>query len=84
MNPKVRKATRDVERAERKLAELTAELKQLRSEKAKLEDQEIVRRVRAASAKSGDGIDEVLERLESEKESGSVIQDAEEYESEVE
>ena len=84
MNPKVRKATRDVERAERKLAELTAELKQLRSEKAKLEDQEIVRRVRAASAKSGGGIDEVLVRLESATETESPIQGAEEHESEVE
>ena len=84
MNPKVRKATRDVERAERKLAELTAELKQLRSEKAKLEDQEIVRRVRTASAKSGDGIEEVLAHLESAKEAEIPIKDAEEDESEVE
>ena len=67
MNPKVRKARRDIERAEKKAAELAAELKRLRESKRKLEDEEIVRRVRAA-AKDGGEIDEILDSLEREKE----------------
>ena len=62
MNPKVRKARRDIERAEKKAAELAAELKRLRESKRKLEDEEIVKRVRAA-AKDGDDIDEILDSL---------------------
>ena len=65
MNPKVTKARRDVERAERKLAELTAELKELKAAKAKIEDADIVKRIRSTSAKSGMGIDEILSLLES-------------------
>ena len=48
-------------------AELAAELKRLRESKRKLEDEEIVRRVRAA-AKDGGDIDEFLDSLECEKE----------------
>lgn len=65
MNPKVTKARRDVERAERKLAELTAELKELRAARTKIEDAEAVKRIRSASAKSGLDIEEILSLLES-------------------
>ena len=85
MNPKVRKARRDIERAEKKAAELAAELKRLRESKRKLEDEEIVRRVRAA-AKDGDDIDEILDSLEREKEgerASNALADAEKPGSEV-
>ena len=85
MNQKVIKARRDVERAERKLAELQAELKQLRSDRTKHEDAEIVRRIRAASAKSGLGIDELLAMLEPAPGTARTAQDAnDDEESEVE
>lgn len=85
MNPKVRKARRDIERAEKKAAELAAELKRLRESKRKLEDEEIVKRVRAA-AKDGDDIDEILDSLEREKEgerTNNALADADEPGSEV-
>lgn len=63
MNPKVRKARRDVERAEKKAAELAAEIKKLKYERQKLEDAEIARRVRSAAARDGADIDAVLDEL---------------------
>lgn len=63
MNPRIRKVRRDIERAERKAAELAAELKRLKHEKSKLEDAEIARRVRAAAAEAGADIDAVLDEL---------------------
>lgn len=65
MNPKVTKARRDVERAERKLAELTAELKELKAARTKIEDADIVKRIRSASGKSDMDIEEILSLLES-------------------
>lgn len=84
MNQKVIKARRDVERAERKLAELQAELRQLRSDRAKQEDAEIVRRIRGYSAKSGMGIDEILAMLEPARSTPATAPDANDDESEVE
>lgn len=84
MNSKVIKARRDVERAERKLAELTAELKQLKSDRTKLEDAEIVKRVRSFSAKSGLGVEEALALLEAASEPASPASETGEEESEVE
>lgn len=65
MNPKIRKAARDIERAERKAAEIAAELKQLKTAKAKLEDEEVAKRVRAVASRSRRSIDDVLAGIES-------------------
>lgn len=63
MNPKIRKVRRDIERAERKIAELTAGLEKLKSDRLEMEDAEIARRVRAAAAEEGAEIDAVLDKL---------------------
>lgn len=83
MNQKVRKAQRDVERAERKLAEIAAELKQLKSDRTKHENDEIVKRVRSVSARTGAPIDEVLAQLEAAAGPAAPAHDIEDKESEA-
>ena len=63
MNQRIEKMAEEIARTERKIADATNRLRDLRDRKTALENDEIVARVRVAAAEEGADIDAVLDRL---------------------
>ena len=62
MNTKIRRIEADIERSEKRIAELTDHIKDLKTRKLIAENEEIVKRVREAS-KQGASLEEVVSML---------------------